>query len=185
MYISRTAEIAQVSAANVENAVNAEISKRRRRNERSEMRELIYPTSRTGDSANMPREEKAENGIITYLFYNQDKLSSIEKRLTTGFATEFGSKLFGFMAGRIRNGETISLSSFNEEFEPAEMGRISQIIQQYSLYGTDNDILSDNIRTLNDFCENRQEINAAEMSSDDLLEFARKQAEKLKEKDKR
>lgn len=185
VYISRTAEIAQVSAGNVESAVNAEISKRRRRNERNEMRELIYPTSRTGDSANMPREEKAENGIITYLFYNQDKLASIEQRLTTSFATEFGGKVFGFMAGRIRNGETISLSSFNEEFEPAEMGRISQIIQQYSLYGTDNDILSDNIQTLNEFCENRQEINAAEMSSDDLLEFARKQAEKLKEKDKR
>ncbi|MGN0651071.1 MAG: DNA primase [Oscillospiraceae bacterium] len=184
VYISRTAEIAQVSAGNVESAVDAEIRKRRKRNERNELRELIYPTSRSSDSANLPREEKAENGIITYLFYNQDKLAYIEQRLTTGFATEFGSKVFGFMAGKLRNGETVSLSSFNEEFEPAQMGRISQIIQQYSLYGSDNDILSDNIKTLNDFCESKQEIDAARMSSDDLLEFARRQAEKLKEKDK-
>lgn len=185
VYISRTAEIAQVSAGNVESAVNTEISKRRRRNERTEMRELIYPTARGGDFASVPREEKAENGIITYLFYNQDKLSFIEQRLSTGLATEFGGRVFGFMAEKIRKGETVMLSSFNEEFATAEMGRISQIIQQYSLYGTDKDILSDNIQTINDFCESKQKINAAEMSGEDLLEFARRKAEKLKEKDKR
>ena len=181
VYISRTAETARIPSETVRFAVEGEIARQKKKSARDEYRTLISPRNTdkiNPESARLPREEKAERGLICHAFHNQDKFEYIRKKLTGEFATEFNARVFSFMERRCKQGERLDRSSFNEEFSPAEMGRIMGILNDFLAFAHDSDALKDYINTLNEYNENKKQINAAGMSAEDLLAFAQKQKEK-------
>ena len=181
VYISRTAETARIPAETVRFAVNTEINRQKNRDKRDEFRNLVSPRNTdkiNPQSSKLPREEKAERGILCFLYNNPDKLEYIEKSLTGGFVTEFNRRVFDNMKGRISRGDTLDMTGFNEEFESAEMGRITGILNDFAAFAHDIQALGDYIKILNDYSESNRNMTAGAMSADELLAFAQKQKEK-------
>ncbi len=181
VYISRTAQTAGIPAETVRFAVDSEINRQKKRSQRDEMRNLISPRNTdkiNPQSAKLPREEKAERGVLCFLFHNQDKLQYIEKKLTGGFATDFNRRVFDFIKNRISQNSVLEITSFNEEFDNAEMGRITGILNDFAAFSHDVQALDDYIDILNDHAERSNDIAVGAMSNEELMAFIQKQREK-------
>ncbi len=181
VYISRTAETARIPAETVRSAVNGEINRQKKRSEKEELRNLISPRNVdkiNPQSAKLPREEKAERGIICFLYNNPDKLEYIERKLSAGFVTDFNRRVLDYIKNKIVSGYELDMTGFNEVFESSEMGRITEILNEYADYSHDMRDLNDYIETLNEYKDNSQIQNAGNMSVEELLAFAQKQKEK-------
>lgn len=181
VYISRTAQTAGIPAETVKFAVDSEINRQKKRSQRDEVRNLISPRNTdkiNPQSAKLPREEKAERGVLCFLFHNPDKLQYIEKKLTGGFATDFNRRVFDFIKNRISQNSALEITNFNEEFDNAEMGRITGILNDFAAFSHDVQALDDYIDILNDHAESSADITAGNMSSEELLAFIQKQREK-------
>lgn len=179
VYIARAARNAEVPAETVRYAVNGEISRRKKKTSRDEYRNLIHPSTRDAinpESYKLPREEKAERGIICCVFHNPEKLEYVRKTLTGGFVTEFNKKVFGFLAACIDEKRTPDISMFNEEFNNDEMGRIMAIISD-RLFAFSPEVLDDYIKTLNDYAITKEQKNFADMTPEEM----RLLVDKLKE----
>ncbi len=181
VYISRTAETAGIPAETVRFAVKNEMDRRMKRSKRDETNNLIHPRNTdkiNPQSAKLPREEKAERGILCFLYNNPERLGYIENELTGGFATDFNRRVFEFMKSRLEAGQSLEMAGFNEEFDGSEMGRITGILNDFAIFSHDTDVLGDYIKTLNEYTDSAEKINAGSMSTDELLAFVQKQKEK-------
>lgn len=182
VYISRAARLSDIPAQTVRTAVDGEIARRKRRSDRDFRRGLIHPGNNdkiNPEAYKLPREEKAERGIICALYHNPEKLDRILGKLTGGFVTNFNKRVFDYLAKMVRNGITPDISLFNEEFAGGEMGRIVATVSD-DMLAYDNDALQDYINTLNEYSAGAARKDAASMTDDDM----RRLAEELKEKKK-
>ncbi len=181
VYISKAAETARVPSETVNFAVKSEINRQKKKSDREQLRELISPRVKdkiNPESAKLPREEKAERGILCFAFHNQDKLPAVRKKLTGGFATEFNRRVFEFMEEKNNAGVIFTGSMFNEGFSTEEVGRIYGILNDFSQFAHSGDIAEDYIKVLNEYHDNIKQRDAASMSDDDLLMLAQKLKEK-------
>lgn len=179
--ISRAAEKGGIPADTVRSAVKSEMNRQKKKSEQDEYRNLVAPRNTdkiNPQSAKLPREEKAERGIICFLYHNADKLGHIEKKLTGGFVTDFNKRVFDYLRDRISSGRSLEMLSFNEVFESAEMGRITGILNDFDAFKYDLQALEDYINILNEYSESLNNKTAGSMSAEELLAFAQKQKEK-------
>ena len=182
VYISRAARISDIPADTVRRAVEAQIRKNGFYAKKRETGELIHPNRKDAvnpDALKTPREEKAERGIISFLYHNPEKLESVEKRLSGGFVTEFNKSVYEFLAKQLKMGLSPDISAFNEEFDSVQMGRITGIVND-AAFAFDEAALNDYIEVLNSFSEKKEQKEASEMTNDELLKFAASQKEKKK-----
>ncbi len=182
VYITKTAEVAGIQASTLTSSVDAEINFGKRRQKKEEYRSIVTPRTIADkinpESANHPREEKAERGIICYLFSNPDKLQSIRSKLTNGFVTEFNGMLFSMLAKQIEEGRAPDITALGSELTPQQTGRITGILHDFATFANDNDALADYIKVLNDYAEASAPISAASMTDEELLASLQKQLEK-------
>lgn len=182
VYISRAARLCDIPADTVRRAVDSQIRKNGFYAKKRETGELIHPNKKdtvNPDALKTPREEKAERGIICFLFHNPDKLELVEKRLSGGFATEFNKNVYEFLTKKLKMGLSPDISAFNEEFDSAQMGRITGIVND-AAFAFDEAALNDYIEVLNRFSEKKEQKQISEMTNDELLRFAASQKEKKK-----
>lgn len=182
VYISRAARTAEIPAEAVRVAVDGELRRRSRRTRREQERELIHP--KNNDKINpqshlLPREERAERGIICCLYHNPDWLGFVTENLKGGFATDFNKRVFDSVVSMIKNGITPDISLFNEEFESAEMGRIMSTVGDKT-FAYEKSALKDYLEILNDYNDSKNQKPAAEMTAEELLLFAQKNKERKK-----
>ncbi len=180
VYISRAAKTAGVPADTITRAVNSEVFRNNLREKSREQNQLLHPkVDRINpDGFKLPKEERAERGIICFLYHNPDKLNWVCKRLKGDFVTAFNKKVYDFLINVLKNGNMPDISLFNEEFAPSEMGRITQIVDD-TAFANDSDAVSDYIDVLNNY--GSADLKPAdEMSDSELLEWAQKLKEKKK-----
>lgn len=181
VYISKAADTARVPADTVRYAVESEISRQKKKSDRDEYRSLISPRNTdkvNPEAAKLPREEKAERGIICYVFQNPDKLAAVRKKLPGGFATDFNRRVFEFMEQKHNSGANFAGTMFNEAFSTEEVGRIYGTLNDFSKFANSEDAVNDYIRVLNEYHDNINQREAGSMSEDDLLTLAQKLKEK-------
>lgn len=180
VYISRAAKTAEVPASAITAAVERESANNKRRDKNREQNALIHPKADriNPEGAKIPRVERAERGLICYLYHNPDKIGWLIKNLRGHFATEFNKRVFEFMVNRLTRGEMPDISLFNEEFTPQEMGRITQMIGD-TAFANDTDAAADCAEVLNDHASAPSKPTD-EMSDSELLEWAQKLKEKKK-----
>lgn len=180
VYISRTARVSSIPAETIKTAVEHEISRNRGQAKYKEQKAALKPTPDriNPESLKIPKEEKAERGIICYLFYNPEALEKITSSLKSGFATTFNKRVFDFLCRLIAEDGEPDISLFNEEFDAAEMGRITQILTDKT-FANDKTALADFIGVLNDF-GSRNDTGYGDMSEEELLNMVQKLKEKKK-----
>lgn len=182
VYISSVARSCEMPADTIKSAVASQMRKNKYVRNKREKSELIRPNQKDAlnpDALKAPREEKAERGIICFLFHNPDKLKVVEERLKGDFATEFNKKVYDFFAKRLKNGFEPDISAANEEFDSAQVGRITGIVND-TAFAFDEAALNDYIDVLNRFNETKNQKQANEMTNDELLKLAASQKEKKK-----
>ncbi len=182
VYTARAARAAGIPAEAVRTAVKAETVRLGKRAQRDKEREIIRPRNTdkiNPESYKLPKEEKAERGIISVVYHNPERLGQVKRELKGGFATEFNKRVFSAMEKMLENGSAPDISLFNEEFAGEEMGRITSIVND-DLFAYDFGALEDFIGILNEHYSAANEKLPGEMDTNDLLLFQQKMKEKKK-----
>ncbi len=174
VYISETAKITEQPLNVITDLVNDRRKKNTANEQRAEERELIHSKITRDpvnpDSISYPREERAERGIIAYMFNSPDLLPRVEKRLTPeDFPTAFNRRVFTCVAERIKNGETLDIGSIGAEFSPDEVGRITGICRQADKLPYSIPQLDEYISVLVAYRTRREDKPVSEMSDEELL----------------
>ena len=179
VYISEAAGISgqQISA------IEAVVNKKRRKNKAEEntkveksiinaapVRDKINP-----DAMKFPTEERAERGIIAFLFHSPDRLPDVETKLSEeDFPTEFNRRVYKFIKDRIKNGETVDIMHAGSEFTADEMGRITGICKQGDMLPYSISRLDEYIKVLLKHKENVKLGTSENMTDEELLAYAEK-----------
>ncbi len=174
IYISETAKISEQPQSVIADLVN----ERRKRNaygeQKREERELLQSKTKRDpvnpEALDFPREERAERGIIAYMFHSPDLLPRVEKRLTPeDFPTEFNRRVYKIAAECIKNGERLDITAISGEFTTDEVGRITGICRQADTVPYSIPRLDEYIKVLIDYREHKEDKPVSEMSDEELL----------------
>lgn len=181
VYTGRAARASDIPADTIKSAVEREIRSNKGKAARRLKNELRHPAPDriNPDAQKTPREERAERGIICYLYNNPGDLLKISGRLKGGFVTAFNKRVYEFLARTLAGGADPDISLFNEEFDAMEMGRIIQIVTD-GTFAHDKEALADFIEVLNEHGNETQTAQIGQMSDEELLELEQKLKEKRK-----
>lgn len=185
VYISDTAKLCGMSSGEIEKAVEERRRFKSYNAKRQERRDLISPPrySKTDVKAlAQTAEQKAERGIIAFMFHSPDMLSRVEARLKAeDFPTELYRNMYNIVANRIKNGFSLDLSSIGDEFSAQDVGRITGIINENNLLPYQKERLNEYITVLEKYRDKMGGKKPEEMSNEDLLlQMEKLRKEKLK-----
>ncbi len=174
VYISETA----AAAGQPVNTIRELVEDRRRKNryferrdgERRLIRSVPQRDPINPDAVKYPREERAERGILAYLFHSPDLLAHIEKEIgAEDFPTEFHRRVYVSVVNHIKNGFPLGISSIGGEFTAEEVGRITGICKKGDSLPYSLPQLDEYIAELVRFRERKKEKPAAELSDEEAL----------------
>lgn len=171
IYINKIAAEQGVSKNSIKADMEKIISKERRQySKRDWTRTITFADKRdtiNPEANNHRRESAAEAGIIYYLYKNHDACEDILKRLPPDkFVTSFNRRVYESLTNKITDLQDCSVSSFNGEFSPEEVGKITEILENYSELGVDAKVAEDYINVLLSY---KPKENQKEMSDDDFF----------------
>lgn len=171
IYINKIAAEQGVSKNSIKADMEKIISKERRQySKRDWTRTITFADKRdtiNPEANNHRRESAAEAGIIYYLYKNHDACEDILKRLPPDkFVTSFNRRVYESLTNKITDLQDCSVSSFNGEFSPEEVGKITEILENYSELGVDAKVAEDYINVLLSY---KPKENQEEMSDDDFF----------------
>ena len=177
LYISKIASENGINKNAITEDVNSIIRKEKRTAEKKEWTRTINFTNRPRDEINPeanlhPREAQAESGIIYYLLNNPDSCKEICSRISSEqFVTDFNRRVFESVINKIQNLEDCTISSFNSEFSPQEVGKITGIIDKFDNLAVDSEVVGDYINVLVNYKE-ESKTNEPQSDEDFLKEVA-------------
>lgn len=175
VYISRVANEQGVSKETILFEVNANIKKRQKSQDKKEWRNITNQFFSKRDNINpeaskYPREAKAEAGIIAFLLLHPDKFDVITEKISPeNFVTSFNKKVYESLILHLQNSYEVSISTFNGEFSPDEMGKISEILAKSREIEINEQTVLDYIDVLLSHIDNKDKNE--DMSDEDFLEF--------------
>ena len=171
VYISDTAKLCSLDSGEIEKAVEARRRSKAYSARLVERRELINPPRNDPKGLGLKPEQKAQRGIIAFLFHSPDMLNKVESRVSEDdFSDEFYRRVFNIAADRIKKGVSVDLSSIGDEFSAQEVGRITGIINENNLLPYQKERLSEYIRVLEKQRDRYGGKKPEEMSNEELLE---------------
>ena len=175
VYISKIANEQGISKVAIAQEINYLIFKARKQKQRQQDRELVNYASRRRDDINPEaathyRESVAECGIIYYLYNNPDFFEEAMKKLPAEkFVTSFNRKVYQALTERIKNNEDHSITSFNGEFSPDEVGKITSILEKYRSMGIDKTVVYEYMDLLLKYTE--KSAAKSDMTDDEFLKL--------------
>lgn len=172
VYLSKLAKDYEISPEILKAQVQQEIRKRRKGEKKQVWRTLTTaPMLRdpiNPEAAARPREAKAEEQILCYLFRQPDALEDVLRQIRPEeFVTDFNRRVFVFLRDRLQQGYPFSLSLFSESFSPEEMGKITGIEAMHAELDISPKAVSDCIRILKE-----KKLNTAQAAELDDQDFA-------------
>ncbi|MGN1133432.1 MAG: DNA primase [Oscillospiraceae bacterium] len=174
VYISQVADEIGVDKKSVALEVNHLISNKIKADKKRNDRELVNFSANRRDNINPEaaehyKESKAEMGIIYYIWQNPDSCGEILSRLSPEkFVTSFNRRIYEFITAKIQNNEDYTISSFNSEFSPDEVGKITSIFENCRNIGIDSNVVNDYIDLLLNY---KQKQTSVDMSDEEFVEL--------------
>lgn len=171
IYITEFSKDSGINRQAVEAEINASLKKQKRFEEKREWNRTVTFSNRPRDKINPeanahPKEAAAEQGLIYYLFNNPDMCEEILKKITSeDFVTELNRRIFKSLCEKIRNNMDFSVSSFNDEFSPDEVGKITELTVKFDKLAVDSAVAQDYTKVLLNYKEKNE--SGGECSSDD------------------
>lgn len=186
VYISDTAKLCGLDSGEIEKAVEERRRYKYYAAKQEERRELIDPPKRNASDESglkLSPEQKAERGIIAFMFHSPDMLSKVESRLKPeDFPDEFYRNVFNSVSERIKKGISVDLASIGDEFSAQEVGKITGMINENNLLPYQKERLAEYIRVLEKYRDKYGGKKPEEMSNEEMLrEMERLRLEKRRQ----
>lgn len=184
VYISKVASENNIAKSVVEQEVSTIIRKRTGAYKKREWNRTVNFTDRKTDKLNpnentLPREVKAEKGILSFIFMNPDQADWVSERLPAEkFVSDINRRIYIFLLNKIKSSEDYSISSFHDEFSSDEMGKISEIIAISKEHSESRESVSDYIDVLNSHNITNGSSANGELTDDDLISLQKMLREK-------
>ena len=177
VYTSRVANEMGIKTEILNEEVKAAVRKLQSAYKKQEWRELQTASTKRDDinpeAKQYPKEAKAEEGIIAYIFKHPDKVAGILQKISSGkFVTSFNKRVYEQIEKLTAQSKEITLTGIGQEFSGDEMGRITGILARSSEIVIDEETLKEYINVL---ITHSDTANAAEMSDDEFLAYVQKQ----------
>lgn len=181
VYISKTAKDYEISLDILKAQVNSELKKAYNIEKKKIWKNIISHTyirdNLNNDNIHLPKETKAEEGIIAYIIRNPNMLDGILSLVTPdNFATDFNKRIFTILCEKLKSSTNFTLSLLADEFNDIEMGRITGIEAKHKDIILTEQVIGDYVDILHQY--NKNVIYKKINSNEDLLELA----ERLKNK---
>ncbi|MDR1753909.1 MAG: DNA primase [Eubacterium sp.] len=188
VYISEVSKATDISVSNIELSVAGRIKQKRRTEEKTMRKKLIREAGGANakdkidlEESSFKSESNAERGIIAFLLHSPDFLPLILKHITPDyFPTSFNRTLFETLIIKIKNFQSIDISSLGSEFSTGEMGRIEKIKRELMILNPTKELLLEYIDTLKKHKEVKNQKSPGSMSADELLRYTEKLGQKLR-----
>ena len=161
VYISKIANEQGINKQAISQEINYIMNRERVNKKKQQDRDLVNYTRTRRDDINPEaalhyREALAESGIIYFLYNNPDFCDKISSQLPPEkFVTSFNRRVYKALIQKIQNEEDHSISAFNSEFSPDEVGKIISIIEKYSKMGVDSNVVFEYVELLNNYKEKK------------------------------
>ena len=172
VYISRVASEQGIPKDIVSAEVASLIKKKRGQQRKKEWRQISSGSRRDDinpEAAKYPKQARAEEGIIAYLFSHPDSAESVFSRLSPDeFVTEFNKRVYASLENNLRDSGDFGLGSLGGEFSADEMGRISSILARSREVTADREALEDYISVVK---KGVVRTDDGEMSDDDFEKY--------------
>lgn len=177
VYISEAAAVSGQQVSAITSLVKDKMDKNKYYRQKEEEKKLIRGEVKRDainpEAIKYPTEEKAERGIIAFLFHSPDRLADVETKLNEeDFPTEFNRRVYKFVRERIKSGNAVDISSAGSEFTAEEMGRITGICKQGDMLPYSLPRLDEYINVLIRFKEKSGQKPVEEMTDEELLAYA-------------
>lgn len=172
VYISRVASEQGIPKDIVSAEVASLIKKKRGQQRKKEWRQISSGSRRDDinpEAAKYPKQARAEEGVIAYLFSHPDSAESVFSRLSPDeFVTEFNKRVYASLESNLRDSGDFGLGSLGGEFSADEMGRISSILARSREVTADREALEDYISVVK---KGVVRTDDGEMSDDDFEKY--------------
>jgi len=174
VYISKVSKEYEVSSEILKSQIDSKIAKKSKRDKRNDWKNIVskprYKDEINPEVNQHPRENKAEEGIIAYLFQNPDMIKKVTTFITPEhFVTSFNKKVFSVLCEKLNSSTNFTLSLLSDEFSDSEMGRITGIEAKHRDIILTEQVVDDYIKVLHDHKNNTLSDNIN--SNEDLLEL--------------
>lgn len=180
IYISKLANEQGVSVQSVTSEVNSIIRAKKKQRKKKHLNDLITFADRKRDPLNpdaylYPKEVMAEQGLIYFIFNNPDKAKEFVELLPPqSFVTELNARIYKSLTDKILCGESYDISTFNGEFSPDEMGKITEILSSGFELGITEEVALDYIAVINRANSKKREEELDINSDEDFLEMLKR-----------
>lgn len=149
--------------------------------QKKQWNEMMRPTSQNRDKINpegikYPRANKAEEGILCFLFQNPNFWEYAVKRISAEeFVTSWNAKLYRVLTERLAQDQSVEISSFHEMFPPDEISRIARLMNSAQDFVNTKETLDDYISVV---CQEHRKAkeNVEEMTPEQLEQKRKMQA---------
>ncbi|MBQ7218445.1 MAG: toprim domain-containing protein, partial [Ruminococcus sp.] len=185
IYASKLADDTEVAKPSIMEQINRLVRRRRSTRRKEEFKKIQQDLSGRDNKINPQyrdniRAATAEENLISFLVGNPDKLSLIEKRLTSDdFITEFNRKLYIYFSQRIKNGQD-PMTAVSADFTADEASQIYRIVNSYSEIQSTPQAMDEYIRIILDENTKLSMKDIANASTDNLAAYLKKLAEQKK-----
>lgn len=177
LYMAQLADDNGIGRESVKNEVEGLMVRARRAAAKRDWQRTVnfanVPRDEINPLANVhPKEAKAESGLIYYLYCNPDRAEELKGRIPPEeFVTDLNRRVYAGLLERILTDRDSSLSSFNEDFTPDEVGKISGLLDSFGQLAVDGFVADEYIATLKKFREKQDKANEAPKSDEDYLKM--------------
>ncbi|MBE6844807.1 MAG: DNA primase [Ruminococcus sp.] len=132
VYISKVARENEINADILRSQIDSEIKRKINTDKKKEWQAIRSKSNFTDpiipEAVRFPKEVKAEEGILSYLFRYPDKTEYVSKSITPDFfVTEFHKRVYEVFCSKMKENVNFSMSIFANEFNDEEMGKITGI----------------------------------------------------------
>ena len=137
--------------------INSIVKRRENREKKKQWTDIQLGRDKPADRLNPKRavnlqEALAEEGIIAFLYKNQDYLDYISAKISPeNFVTELNREIFGIMLNKLQNNTSVTLMDFNPELSQDKLAKLSGILAQQSEIKITKEALYDYIEILLDY----------------------------------
>lgn len=179
IYMSKLADENRVSKEAIRQEVESLQRSARKKQEQMQYQRAVTFTDVKRDTINPEanehrREAAAEEGLIYFIYANPDSCDKICSQISADdFVTSFNKRVFQSLVDKIQSAEGLSVSSFNAEFTPDEMGRIIGMLSKYEQLSVDQSVCNDYIKVLKNYGESKERSSATADNESFLKELER------------
>ena len=179
VYIGELCRNMKISREVVSNHVNYLLNKKRKKHEKKIDRELTRHV-KVGhiDNKIYSKYEKAEQGIIRFLYNNPDYINYLSEKFDENwFISDLNKKIYKNIVDKINLGSSLDFGTFHDILSSHEMGLFSKMINEGEFYVNTNRELDDYIRVVKENYYKKNE-NISSMTLDQIEKRRQETAQK-------